>query len=123
MTQSSLGCHGRASSLACALVILNTKILKSIERAAYATSAPLQDVRIDHCCRDIGMTQQLLNRANVGSAIEQMRGEAVPQRVATRLLGNLRPEHRIAHDFLYGRFMNVMPPQFSIIDARVQAQP
>ena len=41
--------------------------------------------------RDSGMSEQLLNRAQVGAALEQMRRERVPQRVRMRLRERRRP--------------------------------
>ena len=41
----------------------------------------LQNVRIDLSCRDITVTQHQLNRAQVSSTFEQVRGERVPQQV------------------------------------------
>ena len=46
-----------------------------------------EHVRIDLRGRDIGMAQQLLHRAQVGAAIEQMAGEGVAQDVRRHPLG------------------------------------
>jgi hypothetical protein len=41
-----------------------------IERALHAVSAPLQDMRVDLCRPNIGMAQQLLDRAQVIASFE-----------------------------------------------------
>src|SRR5512134_1688788 len=41
----------------------------------------LQHVRIDLCGGDVGVAEQLLHRAQVGAAVEQMAGEGVAQHV------------------------------------------
>jgi len=48
-----------------------------IDRAADRCDAgPVHDVRVDHGRRDIRMTQQLLDRADVVAGLEQMRGKS-----------------------------------------------
>ena len=56
----------------------------------------LQHMRVDLRRRDVGVAQQLLHRAQVGAAIEQMAGKGMPQhvgrdplRVEAGLLGQL----------------------------------
>ena len=41
----------------------------------------LRDVGVNLSCRQIAMTEQFLHAAEIGSAIQQVGGEAVPQRV------------------------------------------
>ena len=41
----------------------------------------LRDVGVNLSCRQIAMSEQLLHAAEVGSAVQQVGGEAVPQRV------------------------------------------
>ena len=41
----------------------------------------LRDVGVDLSCRQIPMTEQFLNAPEVGSAVQQVGGEAVSQRV------------------------------------------
>jgi hypothetical protein len=45
-------------------------------------------VGVDHRRADIAVTEQLLNGADIVTVLEHMRGEAVPQGVATRGLVN-----------------------------------
>ena len=40
-----------------------------------------EDVGINLGCRDIGVTKQLLHRAQIGAAIQEMAGEGMPQNV------------------------------------------
>src|SRR5215510_11902118 len=43
----------------------------------------LEHVRVDLCGREISVAEHHLDRAQVGAAIEQMRGERMPQDVRT----------------------------------------
>lgn len=49
-----------------------------VERAADALCAEPENVCVDHRRRQLAMTKQFLDRANVLAALEQMRGERVP---------------------------------------------
>src|SRR5512134_3304865 len=61
-------------------------------RAAHRKSRPVQHVRVNHRRRDVAVPEQFLHRADVGSRFEQVRGEAVAQRVAPDGPGNIRLE-------------------------------
>src|SRR2546430_17616649 len=61
--------------------------------ASYPHPRPVQHVRVDHRGADVTVTQQLLYRADVMPGLEQMGGEAVPQRVAPRALVEAGPPH------------------------------
>jgi dTDP-4-amino-4,6-dideoxygalactose transaminase len=58
-----------------------------IELALRASDKLVRDLRVARRARQIGMPQQDLNDADVGAALEQMRGEAVPQGTDRDLLG------------------------------------
>lgn len=61
---------------------------QSVDGAPHAAPTAIEHVRIDHGCVDIGVTEQLLNSANVVAAFEQMCREGVPQGVAVARLVN-----------------------------------
>lgn len=48
-----------------------------IQRAYNSATAPVEHMRVDHGRRQIGMTKQFLNRADIRTRFEQMRGKAV----------------------------------------------
>ena len=49
-----------------------------VERTAHGLRALAHDVRVDHGGLEIRVAEQLLDRADVVTILEQMRGEAVP---------------------------------------------
>lgn len=53
-----------------------------IQGAFHPSCAVAQHVSVDHRRRDVSMTKQLLHRADVVAALEQVRGERVTERVA-----------------------------------------
>src|SRR3990170_7201867 len=55
------------------------RALNAIERAGDAAAALVEDVRVDHRGRDILVAEKLLDGADVIAALQQMRGETVPQ--------------------------------------------
>lgn len=61
------------------------------------------------------MPKHLLYRAEVRSALEQVRGEAVAQRVVAHALGETGAEHGATHDFLDGVFVHVMAAQGTLV--------
>jgi len=50
----------------------------AVERTAHGLRALAHDVRVDHGGLEIRVAEQLLDRADVVTILEQMRGEAVP---------------------------------------------
>jgi len=83
---------------------------QTIQRAFHAAAALPQDMGVNHGGGNVIVPQQLLDRPNVGSALEGVGGEAVPQRVRAGALGNPRAGHRRPNRFLDSRFVQVMPP-------------
>ena len=55
------------------------------------------DVGIDLRRRDIGVAEHFLNRPQVGPPLQQMRREAVPQRVRREALADPGPQGRLPH--------------------------
>src|SRR5678815_2465887 len=62
----------------------------AIERARHGARAPVQNVRVDHRRRNIGLAEQLLHGAYVMSALEQVSGKGVSQGVAAHVLRDAR---------------------------------
>ena len=52
-----------------------------IEWAGCTCSGAFHDVQIDHGGGDVGMTEKILNRSNVGSGFQEMGDEGMPQGV------------------------------------------
>lgn len=44
-------------------------------------------MRIDHGCPDIGVTQELLDRVNVVTCLQEMSGVGMPERMGSDALG------------------------------------
>src|SRR5437016_6078697 len=59
-----------------------------IKRAAYASSTPIQHVRIDQRRPHIFVSEQFLHCANIVASFEQMRREAVAEGVTRAVLGD-----------------------------------
>jgi hypothetical protein len=55
---------------------------RAVQRAFHATSATVQHVRVDHGCAHVVVPEELLNRADVVAAFEEMRREGVAERMA-----------------------------------------
>lgn len=55
--------------------------LQSVNRTPYARAPAVQDMSIDHGRPKVGVAEELLNRADVRAALEQMGREGVAQRV------------------------------------------
>jgi hypothetical protein len=50
-------------------------------RTMHLLQGPVVEVRVDLGRRNIGVSQQILDRYEIGSALKQMRGESVAKRV------------------------------------------
>src|SRR5665648_92113 len=55
--------------------------LQSIERAHHGAQHVGRDVGVARCRVQLGMSEQNLDNAHVGIALQQMRGEGMPERV------------------------------------------
>jgi len=76
----------------------------------------MEHVRIDRGT-DVPVTEQLLHRPNVVAVLEQVRREAMTDRVRPGVLRDPRPANRRGDCFLHRRFMQVEPrrrPPFRI---------
>jgi hypothetical protein len=79
-----------------------------VERAAHALAAALEDVGVDHRGAHILVAEELLDRADVVTALEQVRGEGVAQRVAGRVLGDAGALDGVLDGALDDRWVDVM---------------
>jgi hypothetical protein len=59
-----------------------------IEGTLYATTAPVQDVGVDHRRPDVFVAEEFLDGADVVADLEQVSREAVPQRMNCGVLGD-----------------------------------
>ena len=76
----------------------------AIEGTADPTPTTLQHVRIDHRRGDIFVSQEFLYGADIRPLLQQVRGKAVPQGVATAPLGDPRLADGLFHRLLYHTF-------------------
>ena len=63
-------------------------VAKTVCRAVYPVPSAVQPMGIDHCCTDILVAQQFLNRADIVPIFQEVRGKGMPQGVATDRLVN-----------------------------------
>ena len=67
-------------------------------------------MRVDLGSANVGMAHEFLDRANVIAALQEMRGEAVAQRVRTDRLRDGRSAGRASDLALHGGFVQVVAP-------------
>ena len=84
----------------------------SVLRAADRKARPVQHVRVDHRCRDVAVPEQFLYGTDVRAGLEQVGGEAVPQRVAADGLRDIGLARRKPDGPLQSGFVQVVPPYF-----------
>src|SRR5689334_14360858 len=81
----------------------------AVERTDYALPAAIEHMRVDHCGRDILVSEQLLDRADILSGFEQMRRERVTQGMACCRLVYAGAFARKLDCALNRRLIDVMP--------------
>src|SRR5512141_1678378 len=81
-----------------------------IERAAGAGAALAQDMGVDLGGGGVIVAEQFLDRADVGPALEQVRGETVAKGMAADVLGNAGAGHRQLDGLLNGGLVQMVPP-------------
>ncbi len=89
------------------------ELISQIERAFYADAWPVENVCIDHCCSDIGMTEQLLDGAYVMVCFKQVGREAVSERVAANSFSDPAALCRFFHRSLQTALVHMMAPNRS----------
>ena len=70
---------------------------------------------VDHGRLHIAVTQKLLNRANVGALLQQVRGERMGEAVAGDWLADPRHLHGSTHGPLHKARIQVVPPLQSLV--------
>ena len=63
----------------------------------------LIDMRVDLRCRNVGVAQHLLDNAQIGAVSEQMRREAVPEKVRINVLFQSGALRMFLYDLPYPR--------------------
>ena len=71
-----------------------------VEGAYHAASATVEDVDVDHGGFDVAVTEEFLNSADVGAALEEVGGAGVAEGVATDALCNNCRSHGLFEGFL-----------------------
>ncbi len=83
-------------------------MLQKVGRAAHAKGATVQHMRIDHCGFDVFVAHELLKRADVLAAFQQVGGERMAEGVGRGWRGDSRGEHRPPHGLLNHGGIQVM---------------
>ena len=97
------------SSLYVRLCILSNVLrLEPIRGAPYAPPAAIENVGVDHGCRNVLVAEKLLHRANVVAVFEQVSGERVSKGVTRYPLGQLGTPHSRLESSANRRLMEVM---------------
>lgn len=81
---------------------------QAVEGTDDAQGPLLHDVGVNHCCTHIGMPEQFLHCANIGTRFEQVGSEAMPERMTADGLCNASGEHRLLHGLLQGVLVDVV---------------
>jgi hypothetical protein len=87
--------------------------------ASYAKATPVQDVRIDHRRAYIGMPQQLLHRADVIPALQQVCGERMPEDMTAHPLRHACPTRSLRDGSLHDGLVQVIPRRWA--ESRIAA--
>ena len=87
--------------------------------ASDAGRPAIEHVGIDHRGRHVAVAQQLLDRPDVGTVLQQMGGEGVAEGVAAGALGDARTAYRGLHRALQDGFVQVMPAALARLAVQV----
>ena len=90
--------------------------------SSHPPSAAIEDVRVDHGRADVAVAEQLLDRADVVTVLEQMGRERVPESVASGGLRDPRAQDGFPHRALQDRLVQVMPPPLPGLGVYVDAR-
>lgn len=80
-----------------------------VEWAPHAEATPIEHVEIGHRGGHVGMAQKLLNRPDVVTALEQVRGKRVPHHVWPNVLRNPGGPRRGRNGPLHDGLVQVIP--------------
>jgi hypothetical protein len=86
---------------------------RQVEGAWRSSAGPLHDVEVDHRCRDVSMTQDWLERPDVGADFKEVGCKGMAQSVATGPFVQSCLVHGRLKLALHRGFMKVMPGDFS----------
>ena len=86
---------------------------KQIGRARHACRATIEHMRIDHRCLHIAVTKKLLDRSDVGSALQQVGGEAMAKGVAAGRFADPGSSDRSANRPLNDRGVEMIASLFT----------
>ena len=80
-----------------------------LEWTLHDPAAPVEDVGIDHGGRDVGVSKQLLDGADIVAPLQQVGREGVPERVAARRLRHSGAAKRLLESSLKDRIESRAP--------------
>ena len=84
--------------------------LQKVHGAVHAQGASIEHMGVDHGCFHILMAHQLLNRADVLAALQQVGGEGMAEGVGRSRLCDAGRQHSVAHRFLDHTGIQVVAP-------------
>ena len=87
--------------------------LQRIQRAFHPAAALAHDMRVYHRGGNIFMAQQFLDRPNVRSGLQPVRGKTVAEGMAAHALLDSHPRHRRLDRPENRRFVQMMPPHLA----------
>lgn len=82
---------------------------QAIERAFHPAAALAQHVGVDHRGGNVVVAQQLLDRADIGPALQGMRGETVAKSVRAGVFRDPYPHHRRLDGLVNRGLVQVVP--------------
>ena len=85
----------------------------NIRWADDAEAPPIEHVRVNHGCIDVTVTEQLLDRPDVVTALQKMSRETVTKRMAGRVFRDSGLLRRASHRFLDDRLIDVAAAPWS----------
>ena len=87
--------------------------LQIIHGTLYALATPVENVSVDHRRFHVLVAEKLLDRPDIVTAFEKLRGEGMTQRVAGGAFGQTGFSHRAGNCFLDDGFVNMMASFFA----------
>ena len=94
-------------------LFVTPQISQQVSRAGHAKGAAIEHVRIDHGGLEIGVAQELLDRANVLAPLQQMGGKRMPQAVAGGWFADACGQHSASNSLLDEAGIQMMAALFS----------
>ncbi len=91
---------------------------EAVRGAPNTSTSPIQDVRVDHCCADVSVPEQLLDRPDIVPVFKQVSRERMPQRVARHMFRDRGLRGRVLDCALDPRFEKVVPVDIPVHGVR-----